>query len=112
MSLKATMLTSTSPHFPAALQSGTLLAPWPQIWALGNLDLLGRPLLGFFCATRCPGNVILRTYLWPRWQPTSLWPMRTLGVERHSSVQNLSPSTGEFTPSTSPKMPTWCSEVF
>ena len=20
------------------------------------------PLLGFFCATRCPGNVILRTY--------------------------------------------------
>jgi predicted Rossmann fold nucleotide-binding protein DprA/Smf involved in DNA uptake len=56
------MLTSTSPHFPAALQSGTLLAPCPQIWALGNLDLLTMPLLGFFCATRCPGSVILRTY--------------------------------------------------
>ena len=62
MSPNAIMLTSTSPHFPAALQSGTLLAPCPQIWALGNLDILTMPLLGFFCATRCPGSVILRTY--------------------------------------------------
>ena len=58
----ATLLTSTSPHFPAALLSGTLLVPCSQIWALGNLDILTMPLLGFFCATRCPGNVILRTY--------------------------------------------------
>src|SRR5262249_33903510 len=56
------VLPSTHPHFPAALQSGTLLAPCPQIWAIGNLDILAVPLLGFFCATRCPGNVILRTY--------------------------------------------------
>ena len=62
MSPNPTMLTSTSPHFPPALQSGTLLAPCPQIWALGNLDILTMPLLGFFCATRCPGSVILRTY--------------------------------------------------
>jgi predicted Rossmann fold nucleotide-binding protein DprA/Smf involved in DNA uptake len=62
MSPNATMLIPTSPQFPAALQSGTLLAPCPQIWALGNLDILTKPLLGFFCATRCPGNVILRTY--------------------------------------------------
>ena len=62
MSPTATLLTSTSPHFPAALQSGALLAPCSQIWALGNLDILTMPLLGFFCATRCPGNVILRTY--------------------------------------------------
>src|SRR5919109_5384961 len=62
MSPTLTMLAPTSPHFPPALQSGTLLAPCPQIWALGNLDILTRPLLGFFCATRCPGNVILRTY--------------------------------------------------
>lgn len=58
----ATLLTSISPHFPPALLSGTLLAPCPQIWALGNLDILSLPLLGFFCATRCPGSVILRTY--------------------------------------------------
>jgi len=62
MSPNATMLTPTSPHFPPALRSGTLLAPCPQIWALGNLDILTMPLLGFFCATRCPGSVILRTY--------------------------------------------------
>ncbi len=62
MAPNATLLTPTNPHFPAALQSGTLLAPCPQIWAIGNLNILAMPLLGFFCATRCPGNVILRTY--------------------------------------------------
>jgi predicted Rossmann fold nucleotide-binding protein DprA/Smf involved in DNA uptake len=62
MSPNATLLTSTSPRFPAVLQSGALLAPCSQIWALGNLDILTMPLLGFFCATRCPGDVILRTY--------------------------------------------------
>ena len=62
MSPNATILTATNPHFPVALQSGTLLAPCPQIWALGNFDILAMPLLGFFCATRCPGNIILRTY--------------------------------------------------
>jgi predicted Rossmann fold nucleotide-binding protein DprA/Smf involved in DNA uptake len=62
MSPNTTMLTSTSPHFPPALQSGTLLAPCPQLWALGNLDILTVSLLGLFCATRCPGSVILRTY--------------------------------------------------
>jgi predicted Rossmann fold nucleotide-binding protein DprA/Smf involved in DNA uptake len=62
MSPNATWLTPTSPHFPPALRSGTLLAPCQQLWALGNLDILTMPLLGFFCATRCPGSVILRTY--------------------------------------------------
>src|SRR5215510_14355286 len=62
MSSNATMLTPISPHFPPALRSGTLLAPCPQLWTLGNLDILTTPLLGFFCATRCPGSVILRTY--------------------------------------------------
>jgi len=62
MSPNTTILTSTNPHYPAALLSGTLLAPCPQIWALGNLAILATPLLGFCCATRCPGNVILRTY--------------------------------------------------
>ena len=62
MSPNATLLTPTSPYFPAVLQSGPLLAPCHQIWVLGNLDILTTPLLGFFCATRCPGSVILRTY--------------------------------------------------
>ena len=62
MSPKATLLTATDPHYPPALRSGTLLAPCPQILAIGNVEILAMPLLGFFCATRCPGNVILRTY--------------------------------------------------
>jgi predicted Rossmann fold nucleotide-binding protein DprA/Smf involved in DNA uptake len=33
-----------------------------QIYAIGNIGLLNLPLLGFFCSTRCPGDVILRTY--------------------------------------------------
>jgi predicted Rossmann fold nucleotide-binding protein DprA/Smf involved in DNA uptake len=33
-----------------------------RLWAIGSLDILQTPLLGLFCSTRCPGNVILRTY--------------------------------------------------
>jgi predicted Rossmann fold nucleotide-binding protein DprA/Smf involved in DNA uptake len=35
---------------------------FPKIWALGNLDIVERPLLGFFCSVKCPGDLILRTY--------------------------------------------------
>ena len=28
----------------------------------GNLQVLDRPLVGFFCSVRCPGDVILKTY--------------------------------------------------
>ena len=35
---------------------------YPVVWALGNLNLLRTPLLGFFCSVRCPGTVILRVY--------------------------------------------------
>jgi len=33
-----------------------------RIWAMGNLDLLARPLLALFCSSRCPGATILKTY--------------------------------------------------
>ncbi len=33
-----------------------------RIWALGNTDLLARPLLALFCSSKCPGSVILQTY--------------------------------------------------
>jgi predicted Rossmann fold nucleotide-binding protein DprA/Smf involved in DNA uptake len=35
---------------------------FPRIWSIGNLDILQRPLLGFFCSVKCPGELILRTY--------------------------------------------------
>src|SRR5262245_34830509 len=62
MALHVTHIDSSSPAFPAALRHEMLLAPVPRLWAIGNLSLLDRRLLGFFCSTRCPGNVILRTY--------------------------------------------------
>jgi predicted Rossmann fold nucleotide-binding protein DprA/Smf involved in DNA uptake len=62
MAFNVTIIEPTNPAFPAALQTGTLLPPVSRLWAIGNLDILHRRLLGFFCSTRCPGNVILRTY--------------------------------------------------
>jgi predicted Rossmann fold nucleotide-binding protein DprA/Smf involved in DNA uptake len=62
MATHVTQIDSTSSAFPAALRNGTLLGPVPRLWAIGNLGMLDRRLLGFFCSTRCPGNVILRTY--------------------------------------------------
>ena len=32
------------------------------ITAKGNLEVLGKSLVGFFCSIRCPGDVILKTY--------------------------------------------------
>ena len=34
----------------------------PAFTSKGNLDLLDRRLIGFFCSVRCPGDVILKTY--------------------------------------------------
>lgn len=33
----------------------------PVLYALGNLDLLGRQKLAFFCSRKCPGRLILRS---------------------------------------------------
>jgi len=57
-----TMIESTNPDFPVALRNGALVTSCPRIWAIGNLDILKTPLLGFFCSTKCPGNVIVHTY--------------------------------------------------
>ncbi len=31
-------------------------------WTIGNIDILNRNLLGFFCSVKCPGDIILKTY--------------------------------------------------
>jgi len=31
-------------------------------WTIGNIDILNRKLLGFFCSVKCPGGIILKTY--------------------------------------------------
>jgi predicted Rossmann fold nucleotide-binding protein DprA/Smf involved in DNA uptake len=58
----ATILDLKHPNYPVPLPDKKAQALFPQIWAIGNLSLLERPLLGLFCSVRCPGDLILRTY--------------------------------------------------
>lgn len=62
MAFVVSVVDYTSPDFPASLRTcgGTPVSP--RIWAIGDLAILKRRLLGFFCSTRCPGELILRTY--------------------------------------------------
>jgi predicted Rossmann fold nucleotide-binding protein DprA/Smf involved in DNA uptake len=57
-----TILTPNNAHYPSALMGGKERSLFPQIWALGDASILKRPLLGFFCSVKCPGDLILRTY--------------------------------------------------
>jgi predicted Rossmann fold nucleotide-binding protein DprA/Smf involved in DNA uptake len=57
-----TMIESTNLDFPVALRNGALATTCSRIWAIGNLNILKIPPLGFFCSTKCPGNVIVHTY--------------------------------------------------
>lgn len=56
------LIESTSSDFPARLRKPDGSPFCSRIWAIGNLRILDKPLLGFFCSSRCPGEVILRTY--------------------------------------------------
>jgi predicted Rossmann fold nucleotide-binding protein DprA/Smf involved in DNA uptake len=62
ISFRTTLIESVNPDFPTVLRNVTLLNSIPRLWTIGNLAVLNRRLLGFFCSTRCPGTVILRTY--------------------------------------------------
>jgi predicted Rossmann fold nucleotide-binding protein DprA/Smf involved in DNA uptake len=62
MTYNVTMIESTDPDFPVALRNGPWATSCHRIWAIGDLDILKTPLLGFFCSTKCPGNVIVHTY--------------------------------------------------
>lgn len=53
---------SVAPDTPAALQRCFEDGSVPAVTSKGNLDLLDRGLLGFFCSVRCSGDVILKTY--------------------------------------------------
>jgi predicted Rossmann fold nucleotide-binding protein DprA/Smf involved in DNA uptake len=51
-----------SPDYPQTLKTTDNSACYPQIWAIGNLEILNKKLLGFFCSIKCPGGIILKTY--------------------------------------------------
>ena len=48
--------------YPSTLRDGMATRAYQRVWAVGNLSLLDGALLGFFCSTKCPGEVILQTY--------------------------------------------------
>jgi hypothetical protein len=57
-----TIVESTSPGCPATLRNGVLMVSYPRIWAISNLDILKTRLVGFFCSSKCTGNVIVQIY--------------------------------------------------
>jgi len=57
-----TILTPENENYPFSLKGAKEENLFPRIWSIGNLDILKRPLLGFFCSVKCPGSLILRTY--------------------------------------------------
>ena len=62
MQLNITRITPKSGEYPSYLRDKKNRDLFPKIWALGDVSLLQRPLLGFFCSVKCPGDLILRTY--------------------------------------------------
>jgi predicted Rossmann fold nucleotide-binding protein DprA/Smf involved in DNA uptake len=62
MLLDVTVIEPTASNFPSALRARDGTAIFPRIWAIGDLAILEKRLLGLFCSTQCPGEVILRTY--------------------------------------------------
>ena len=50
------------PRYAARLRQRLGTDAPPDLTALGNLDLLSRPMTALFCSARCPGSVILRAY--------------------------------------------------
>ena len=51
-----------SRDYPSSLRNKKARVLFPRIWALGDLEILKNPMLGFFCSVKCPGHLILRTY--------------------------------------------------
>ena len=53
---------SGAPDTPATLRRCADTESAPAFTLKGNLGILDRPLIGFFCSVRCPGDAILKTY--------------------------------------------------
>jgi len=60
--LKIRRYESDASGIPAVLRHCLESGSVPAFTSKGNLDLLDRRLIGFFCSVRCPGDAILKTY--------------------------------------------------
>jgi len=59
MPLDTTPIHPKSRDYPSSLRNKKAHELFPRIWALGDLKILGKPLLGLFCSIKCPGDLIL-----------------------------------------------------
>lgn len=62
MKMSAEAIGETDSRFPARLRTQAGSTAPAQIFALGNVALLGMPSLALFCSEKCPGRVILPAY--------------------------------------------------
>jgi len=56
------LITPKSREYPSCLCDKRNRDFFPKISSLGDVSILKRPLLSFFCSVKCPGDLILRTY--------------------------------------------------
>jgi predicted Rossmann fold nucleotide-binding protein DprA/Smf involved in DNA uptake len=62
MDIQIKKIKTKSYYSPEALRRRKVRELYPHIWAIGNLEILDKHLVGFFCSVKCPGEVILRVY--------------------------------------------------
>ncbi|MEA1883328.1 MAG: DNA-processing protein DprA [Thermotogota bacterium] len=55
-------LKKNNPNYPSALQQHLGKDAPDTITAIGNLDILSHNSTAFFCSTKCPGDLIVKTY--------------------------------------------------
>ena len=55
-------LKKNNPNYPSALQQHLGKNASDTITAIGNLDILRHNSTAFFCSTKCPGDLIVKTY--------------------------------------------------
>lgn len=57
-----TTIRQGSPTYPAALRTALGSSAPAELWAIGPIELLTRPKVGFFCSSQCPGSIVLKTF--------------------------------------------------
>lgn len=56
------IITSSDLTYPAPLRTCSVFKSAPILNAIGSLNLLQKPAIALFCSTKCPGELILKTY--------------------------------------------------
>ncbi|MBU4176199.1 MAG: DNA-processing protein DprA [Proteobacteria bacterium] len=60
--METTNLKKNNPHYPSALKQHLGKDAPNNISSIGNLDILRHNSTSFFCSTKCPGDLIVKTY--------------------------------------------------